>query len=107
MGTLSGVLTIFRKCSSVRPTPKKARTSAVSEKATFGEVMTRGKDTNSTNTTVAKVKMVTGDETGLTNCLTASNIRGYRGPLMPPSFRILQKWTDMSTTTTVGIATQC
>ncbi len=54
----------------------------------------------------ADVKIVTGDEMELTNCLNASII-DYNGPLIPPSFRIRQKCIDIKTTTTVGIATQC
>lgn len=35
------------------------------------------------------------------------NLRGYSGPLMPPSFLTRQKCTAISTLAPKGIATQC
>ena len=60
------------KCSSVKPIPINPNTSARTLRLTHLEVACLGKDTKRKRITVAEVKMVTGDEMELTNCLKAS-----------------------------------
>src|SRR3989338_9213297 len=74
MGTLSGVLTIWRKCSSVSPNAKKASPRSASGMLTQLDVAIRGNPTNNAKTTTSKVKIETGDEAESMAALMASSI---------------------------------
>ncbi len=71
MGTLSGVLTMLRKCSSVNPNKKKANKLREAGMATLGDVMVLGNVMNSQKMAMPAVKIEAGDEISLIKCLKA------------------------------------